>query len=60
MKTEVGRNWINLSIFINCLAGKCPFLGPNGHHHERSAFSTSLDHPPFSLDSNFMNIFEQI
>jgi hypothetical protein len=27
---------INRSIFVNCLAGKYPFPGPNGHHYERS------------------------
>jgi hypothetical protein len=35
MKTE-GETGINRSILINCQAGKCPFPGPNGHHHERS------------------------
>ncbi len=30
---ETGINW---SILISYLAGKCPFLAPNGHHHERS------------------------
>jgi hypothetical protein len=30
MKTEVGRNWYQRSIFLNFLAGKCPFPWPNG------------------------------
>jgi hypothetical protein len=27
---------VSIDILTNCLAGKCPFPGPNGYHHERS------------------------
>ncbi len=38
MKTVKTVRWvktgINRSILMNCLAGNCPFQGPNGHHHK--------------------------
>jgi hypothetical protein len=30
-----GTVFINRSILINCLVGKCPFPALNGHHHKR-------------------------
>jgi hypothetical protein len=32
LSNENGGGW---TLVINCLAGKCPFPGPNGHHHQR-------------------------
>ncbi len=63
MKTEVGRDWSQSIHYDNCIASKCPFPAPNGHHHERNlparAFITngSTDivstNLLFSLDSTF-------
>ncbi len=42
MKTEVVETSISRSILIKCLAGKCHFPAPNGHHHERSIITINV------------------
>ncbi len=63
MKTEIGRDWYQSIHYDNCIASKCPFPAPNGHHRERNLPAREFHHNDrliivstnllFSLDSTF-------